>query len=94
MLSFRAFQVKGQVTAQRVGRGEGFAEVDQEVLGADTVDDGEEYCGRGIWGEAATDRRDAMEGGSCAQVRGPVTKEPGIPEGIPRTAAITPHSRR
>ncbi len=31
-LSFRAFQVKGKVATQRIGRGEGFAEVDQQVF--------------------------------------------------------------
>ena len=36
-LSLRSFQVKRKITAQRVGRGECFAEVDQQVFGIDSV---------------------------------------------------------
>ncbi len=41
--------------------------------------------------EAATNRRQTIMGGSRTQVGEPGTKEPGRPEGLPRTAAITLH---
>jgi len=49
LLSFSTFQIKRQVTTQRVSRGECFAEVDQQVFGADAIGHGEEPDG-GIWG--------------------------------------------
>jgi|UPI000519C7C8 hypothetical protein len=40
-LSLRAIQVKRKVATQRISRGECFAEVDQQVFGADSVGYGE-----------------------------------------------------
>ena len=54
LFSFRSFQIKSQVAAQRIGRGECFAEVDQQVFGVDAIGHGEQpdggvgggfYCG-------------------------------------------------
>ena len=70
LLAFRTFQVKRQVATQRIGRGECFAEVDQQVFGADAICHGEQPDGGFGVGliivkllnlsGAATDRRDAM----------------------------------
>ena len=43
---------------------------------------------------AATFRCETKRGGSCTQVRRPGIKEPGRPEDLPRTAAITKCSGR
>ncbi|BDB17409.1 hypothetical protein cym2001_07740 [Pseudomonas sp. CYM-20-01] len=40
-LSFRAFQVKRKIATQRIRRGKGFAEIDQQVFGAEAVGYGE-----------------------------------------------------
>ncbi len=40
----RALQLERQVTDHGIGRGQGFAEIGQESLRVDGIDDGEDLC--------------------------------------------------